>query len=199
MKKIKQKKLKINKIEHVLEEFCSKEKKFYTEPYNIEEFVESLGFQLIPKEMPFEDNSILKVDLSADVVAVDDCDVTIKSNKVIIYNSDNKPEDIHYIIAHALSHYIWALSEQKEDSEPLKIDEKYIYQDTKEDINREYKYNSLAMCILIPKIDFYYDLSDIKQTKSYETAARKDVEKLAAKYKISYPLLIMRLDSFKMK
>ena len=199
MRKIKPKKMKIHKIEHVLEDFCSKEKKFYTEPYDIEEFAKSLGFQLIPKELPFEDNSILKVDLGADVVEVKDCDVAIESNKVIIYNSDNKPEDIHYIIAHALSHYIWALSEQTEDSEPLKIDEKYIYQNTKEDISKEYKYNSLAMCILVPKVDFYYDLSDIKETKSYETAARKDVEKLAAKYKISYPLLVMRLDSFKMK
>ena len=63
MKKIKPKKMKIHKIEHVLEDFCSKEKKFYTEPYDIEEFAKSLGFQLIPKELPFEDNSILKVDL----------------------------------------------------------------------------------------------------------------------------------------
>ena len=204
MKKIKTKKLKLHKIERVWEQFCSNNKKFYTEPYEIIPFVESLGFQLIPAEMDYSKNSVLIVDTEKDYVDISRFSKEqATSNKVIVYNSDNKQEDINYIIAHAVSHYVWALSEKNED-QSLKIDEEYIYQENDSDVAKEYIFNTMSMCILIPKIDFYYDLSDIKQQKRYETKgreelARQDVVRLAEKYKVSYPLLVQRLTSFKMQ
>lgn len=191
MKKIKSKKIKDKKLEKVIENFFSKEKKFYTDPYDIFAFIKEFGFELVGKEMDENINSIMYVDESIEYIP------DYNSNKVIVYNSTNKQEDINFIVAHAFSHYIWEKEENEVSVVKLEMTEEY--QTTKEALDAEEKFNKLASFIIIPKIDFYFDLVEFKKKKNYQNKAREEFIKLAEKYKVSYALLNRRLESFKME
>lgn len=190
MKKIKSKKIKDKKLEKIVENFFSEEKKFYTAPYKIKDFIEGFGFEIKGKKMDDNINSIMTIDEEVEKLP----DST--SNKVIIYNSSNKEEDINFILAHAFAHYIWSKSES---STPIKLDITEEYQDTPEALNAEEKFNKMASFILIPKVDFYFDLVEFKKQNNYSKKAREEFIKLAEKYKVSYALLNRRLETFKME
>lgn len=190
MKKIKPKKIKDKKLERTIEEFFSQEKKFYTEPYDIMNFIKDFGFEIKGQKMDDNMNSILYVDETLEKLP------DYSSNKVILYNSDNKDEDINFILAHAFAHYIWAKSEA---TDKIKLEITDEYQDTKEALNAEEKFNKMASFILIPKVDFYFDLVEFKKKQDYSKQAREEFIKLAEKYKVSYALLNRRLETFKME
>lgn len=190
MKKIKPKKIKDKKLERTIEEFFSQEKKFYTEPYDIMNFIKDFGFEIKGQKMDDNMNSILYVDETLEKLP------DYSSNKVILYNSDNKDEDINFILAHAFAHYIWAKSEM---TDKIKLEITDEYQDTKEALNAEEKFNKMASFILIPKVDFYFDLVEFKKKQDYSKQAREEFIKLAEKYKVSYALLNRRLETFKME
>lgn len=173
----------MNKAENMISNFL--EKINFTAPKNgwldIIEFATNLGFSCNANE------TIIEEGLDG-VVYVNEKE----GIRYIGFNSDRDIEEIRFIIAHELSHYIE--NRMKEPNKKVTIALRHNF--SKERDDKEQLIDYMGVCLLVPADHFK---SEIQKYNFLNWSSEEIIDTLAAQYQVTQELIERRMNELNLK
>lgn len=172
----------MDKLEGMVASFLKKYHLTYSIPVDIFSLATKIGFDVRGAEFPENLEGLILVDESIDIID------GFKSNKVIAYNINKPIDDIKFIVAHELAHYIFAKETKGEDASKIVVAAK-DHSDEYSENELEQEKDYIAAALLVPR-------EKLKEEYSGKNVAyiKDDLANISEQYNVNTEIARRRIE-----
>ena len=171
----------IDNVEKEVKEFFNENKIELSPDIDIIKVGKELGFQMLSLSLPQGVDGVIKVG---------------KEGKIIGVSNKTNPQEVRFVIAHELAHYLHKLKMENEEKPMFAMKDSILHGIKKDD--NEHLMDLIAATILVPKDYFVQDIKnadigvveDIEKAKNVGYAVIKE---LAEKYNVNADMIVRRI------